>query len=281
MTIQPAQQKSMSRTIGRLIQSSKWSLPLLIISAVLLATVLHEPGSAARTVRDSLSEQLALADQHFDQARYAAARKVVEDLRTANPANAEILWRLSYYTINDGDAAAEDAAKERLYRQSIDFAEAAVRSDARNTFARASLAAAYGSIGMFSGGKEKVRLANRIRDELDEALRIDPRNQMANTIYGTWHREVATVGWIERQLANVFLGGMPDGSLDKSIAHLRAAIAEGPGVLRHHFELGLTYIAAGRKKDAAAAFSTALKCRDGWKIDHIRRKRMRDWLADQ
>jgi tetratricopeptide (TPR) repeat protein len=256
-------------------------IPMLITSAAMLATVLHEPGGAVRTVRDPLSEQLAQADEYFDQGRYSAARKIVEDLRGANPSHAEILWRLSYYTINDGDAAGDDAMKEKLYRQSIDYAEAAVRSDARNTYARASLAAAYGSIGMFAGGKEKVRLANRIRDELDEALRIDSRNQMANTIYGTWHREVATVGWIERQLANVFLGGMPDGSLDKSAAHLRAAIAVGPGVLRHHYELGLTHIAAGRDKDAAAAFRTALKCRDGWKIDHLRRKHMREWLADQ
>ncbi|MCZ7557779.1 MAG: hypothetical protein M5R41_15380 [Bacteroidia bacterium] len=271
----------MSSHPGPLTRTLRWFLPGLFITALVLATVLREPGNASRTVRDALSEQLAQADNYFDQGKYSAARQIVEDLRNGNPSNAEVLWRLSYYTINDGDAATDDAAKERLYRKSIDYAEAAVRNDKRNSFARASLAAAYGSIGMFVGGKEKVRLANRIRDELDEALRINPRNQMANTIYGTWHREVATVGWVERQLANVFLGGMPDGSLDKSITHFRAAIAEGPGVLRHHFELGLTYIAADRKQDAAAAFRTALKCRDGWKIDPLRRKYMREWLADQ
>ena len=49
---------------------------------------------------------------------------------------------------------------------------------------------------------------------------------------------------------------------------------------RHRYELGLTYIAMDREKDAAAAFRGALKCPDGWKVDPIRREFMRDWLRD-
>ncbi len=255
-------------------------LPILPVAAALFILVAIVPGSASGVASDALGDTIGQADRHFDEGSYDAALKLMENLYKSNPSNVEVLWRLSYYAINDGDAGSDDAAKERYYRKSIDYAERAVKADPRSSYARSCLAAAYGSIGMFVGGKEKVKLANRIRDELDEALRIDPRNQIANTIYGTWHREVATVGWIERQLANMFLGSMPDGSLDKSIYHLKAAIAEGPGVLRHHFELGRTYLAADRDKEAAAAFRTALKCKDSWKIDPIRRKRMREWMAD-
>ena len=133
---------------------------------------------------------------------------------------------------------------------------------------------------MYAGGEEKVKLANRIRDELDVALKLDPENQVAHTIYGTWHREVADVSWIERKLANIFLGSMPDGSFERSVFHLRKAIDIAPDILRHRYELGLTYIAMDREKDAAAAFRGALKCPDGWKVDPIRREFMRDWLRD-
>ena len=101
---------------------------------------------------------------------------------------------------------------------------------------------------------------------------------MAHTIYGTWHREVADVSWIERKLANIFLGGLPDGSFDRSVWHLKKAITIAPTVLRHRYELGLTYAAMDRDREAAEAFRAALKCPDGWKVDPLRREFMRDWL---
>ena len=235
-------------------------------------------GGDEPTNEDTLPALVARADRLFDQGKYADALGLMQRLVKQHPENVDVLWRLAYYLINEGDGSMHDTQKERFYKRAIVYAEQASAAGPDNAYARAYLAAAYGSIGMFVGGKEKVRLANRIRDELDQALRLDPRNQVANTIYGTWHREVATVGWIERQLANVFLGSMPTGSLEKSIEHFRAAIAVGPDILRHHYELGLTYIAAGREKEAAASFRRALACGNSWKSDPVRRAHMHEWL---
>ncbi len=196
------------------------------------------------------------------------------------PHDAEVLWRLSNHAINDGDAATDEARQERYFKKAVSYAERAVRADNQNAFAHAFLAASYGSYAMYAGGEEKVKLANRIRDELDIALKLDPDNQVAHTIYGTWHREVADVSWIERKLANLFLGSMPDGSMEQSVAHLRKAVQVAPTVLRHRYELGLTYIAADRDKEAAESFRAALECPDGWRIDPRRRERMREWLRD-
>ena len=73
---------------------------------------------------------------------------------------------------------------------------------------------------------------------------------------------------------------MPDGSIEQSVMHLKKAVQVAPTVLRHRYELGLTYIAADRDREAAAAFRAALKCPDGWRIDPRRRERMREWLRD-
>ena len=228
-------------------------------------------------------DRLALldrADRLFDRNDFDTARRLLERALTEHPGDAEILWRLANHAINDGDAAENAERQEKLFRTAVSYAERAVKADARNAMARAFLAASYGSYAMYAGGEEKVKLANRIRDELDATLKMDADNQVAHTIYGTWHREVAEVSWIERKLANLFLGSMPDGSLDRSIWHLKKAIEVAPTVLRHRFELGLSYIAADRDREAAAAFRAALKCPDGWKIDPIRRPRMRAWLRD-
>ena len=223
---------------------------------------------------------LSRADQLFDRNEFDAARRLLERALKQHPDDAEILWRLANHAINDGDAATEEARQERLFKKSVSYAERAVKSDGKNAWARAFLAASYGSYAMYAGGEEKVKLANRIRDELDVALKLDANNQVAHTIYGTWHREVAEVSWIERKLANLFLGSMPDGSIERSIFHLKKAIEVAPTVLRHRYELGLTYAAADRDKEATEAFRAAMKCPDGWKIDPIRRERMREWLSD-
>lgn len=223
---------------------------------------------------------LERADRLFDRNEFDTARRLLERALKEHPGEPEILWRLANHAINDGDAAKSEERQETLFRKAVSYAERAVEADANSAMTRAFLAAAYGSYAMYAGGEEKVKLANRIRDELDAALNIDADNQVAHTIYGTWHREVAGVSWIERKLANLFLGSMPDGSLDRSIWHLKKAIEVAPTVLRHRYELGLSYIAADRDGEAAAAFRAALKCPDGWKIDPIRRERMRTWLRD-
>jgi Tfp pilus assembly protein PilF len=229
---------------------------------------------------DDRAATLTKADQLFDRNEFDAARRLLESALKQHPDDAELLWRLANHAINDGDAEKDEDRQERLFNKSVSYAERAVKSDGKNAWARAFLAASYGSYAMYAGGEEKVKLANRIRDELDLALKLDANNQVAHTIYGTWHREVAEVSWIERKLANLFLGSMPEGSIERSIYHLKKAVEVAPTVLRHRFELGLSYAAADRDKEATEAFRAALKCPDGWKIDPIRRERMREWLSD-
>ncbi len=256
---------------------------LLVLTALLLVSLSFATVAASPSGDPSSSARLTSlekCDRLFDSQQYDAARRILEGMLKEHPDDVEVLWRLSNHAINDGDAATDEARQERYFRKAVSYAERAVKADNDNAFAHAFLAASYGSYAMYAGGEEKVKLANRIRDELDIALKLDPDNQVAHTIYGTWHREVADVSWIERQLANMFLGSMPDGSIEQSVMHLKKAVQVAPKVLRHRYELGLTYIAADRDREAAAAFRAALKCPDGWRIDPRRRERMRTWLRD-
>lgn len=226
------------------------------------------------------TSSLRAADSLFRACRWEQERTVLLEARARHPRNAELLWRLANSWINEGDAL-EGAKAEACYRRAIACAEEAVAADASNANAHAMHAAALGSLAMFAGGREKVRLTHRIREALDRALALDADNQIAHTIYGTWHREVADVGWIERKLANLLLGGLPDGSFDDAVRHFKAAIRRDPTILRHHCELGMTYEAMDRPDLAAASYRTALTCRDSWSTDQRRRTAMRKFLATQ
>jgi len=254
----------------------------ILVFLLLLSTapLIFAQANSTADVGDTYENRILKSDQLFARGKFSKSRHILDRLLKSHPDDAAVLWRMSRHMINDGDGTDDSEKKERYYRRSVEYSEAAVKADPKDADARAYLAASYGSFAMFAGGKEKVKLANRIRDELDEALRLDPDNQVALTIYGTWHREVADVSWVERQLANMFLGSMPEGSLDESIRYLKAAVLVAPKVFRHRFELARSYIAADRMKDAAASFRAALKCPTSWKTDDPRRPRIREWLKE-
>jgi tetratricopeptide (TPR) repeat protein len=220
------------------------------------------------------------SDSLFAMLRYKDALAVLEAENRQRPSDPRVLWRLASQLINAGDVA-DDDAKDAYYVKSVAYAEKAVALDPRCADAHAYLAAALGSHAMFVGGKEKVQLSNRIQAELDRALALDPKNQVAHTIYGTWHRSVTDVSWIERKLANIFLGGLPDGSFEESIRHFRAAITVAPSVLRHRYELGQTYIAMDRPDLAVLTYRDALKCPLTWSTDPLRKVEMRAYIAKQ
>ena len=248
---------------------------------MLLALFLSGQGFAhasdPKAVAGEVQAALRKSDSLFSALRYADALTVLEVENKAHPSQAEVLWRLSSHLINVGDVASENT-KDEYYQKSVAYAEKAVAIDPRNANAHAYVAAALGSHAMFVGGKEKVQLANRIRDELDRALALDAKNQVAHTIYGTWHRSVTDVSWVERKLASIFLGGLPDGNFNESVRHFRIAIEIAPNVLRHRYELGLTYIAMDKPEMAVQSYREALKCPIAWSTDPLRKVEMRAYI---
>jgi tetratricopeptide (TPR) repeat protein len=249
---------------------------LLVFSGSLHAA----PGTADPKNPDTrLEQRLAKIDTVFSQLQYKQTERLIKMSLLEYPKNADLLWRYANLMINIGDVAKAEK-KKPYYRRSVEYAEAAVKSDPKNASAHAFIAASYGSIGMFAGGEEKVKLAYRIRDALNKSLKLDPNNFYAHTIYGTYHREVAEISWLEKQLANLFLGGLPDGSYKQAIRHFKKAAKIAPNVLRNRFELGLTYDSMGEEKLAIKAFKRALRCPPTLKADKGRIKFMRVYIAD-
>jgi tetratricopeptide (TPR) repeat protein len=53
---------------------------------------------------------------------------------------------------------------------------------------------------------------------------------------------LATLSWVERKFADIFLGGIPkEASVEKAVECFKKAIEINPEVIVHHLELGVTY----------------------------------------
>ncbi len=222
------------------------------MTMIFLLLFLFPLGAAASESRPYPGDmEFTLMDYQQAEARYDSALTVSAD-------SAKLLWRLARLYVVRGNVAEGDA-KEPLFRIAGEYARRCVRADSTVAAGHTWLAAALGNIAMFEGSKAKVRLSTEIKKELDLAIALDGTDDVAYSIMGSFYLALGNVSWVERQLASIFLGSLPDGGYEESEIALRRAITLAPNVIRHRHEIGLLYIAEGRRQEAREAFAVVSK----------------------
>lgn len=199
---------------------------------------------------------LQAGDSAFLRMDYETARRAYEQ-RLLQDSTDEALWRLCRLHLCMGDISASPA-REDHYRKSVRYGESAVLKNPKSSPAHAWLAAALGSLAMRSDAREKVSFTRRIQFHCEESLKLNSRNDVALSILGSFYRELAKVGWLERNLASLLLGGLPKGSFEDSEKALQQAIAIAPNVMRHYEELGRLYLDWNRPREARHMFEVGI-----------------------
>lgn len=193
-------------------------------------------------------------DEAFARMEYDTALLQYDSVLQVNAPYPELSWRMARLHIAMGDVA-EGNARSVHYRSAEEHARHCVTLDSVNSQGYAWLAAALGNIAMNAGSRRKVELANEIKRCLDRAIVLDSTNDVAWSILGTFYRSLGGVSWIERQLAHLLLGSLPDGGYGEAEQAFRRAIALAPRTVRHRFELALFYEQTGRLDEAGVEYT--------------------------
>ncbi len=192
-------------------------------------------------------------DEAFASMEYQTALSLYGTALQGDSGSAEILWRMARLYVCLGDIA-PDAESGTLYRRAEEYARRTIRADSTIGEGHTWLAAALGSMAMEEGAKRKVQVAREIQLELKTAIRLNPNDDVAHSLLGSFYRALGNISWIERSLANIFLGGIPSGGFEEAERELLAAIRIAPGEFRHYYELGRLYADWERPADAVKAF---------------------------
>ncbi|MHB1050884.1 MAG: tetratricopeptide repeat protein [Bacteroidota bacterium] len=217
-------------------------------------------------------------DDAFVRQEYIEAISIYESGLNSSQDKSELLWRIARCYISLGDVTKREE-REPMYRKAEMYATQAVEADSLNADAHCWRAVSLGYIAIYEGVRAKVAAANEIKRELDIALRLDPDNDVAHSILGTFYRTLGNVGWIEKQLADILLGGLPSGGFLEAEQSLKKAIELAPTIIRHRFELGLLYLDMERPDDAKKVFTEALKYPPLLASDNRRIERMKKTIA--
>jgi tetratricopeptide (TPR) repeat protein len=221
---------------------------------------------------------LAIGDEAFLRIDYPIAVSIYETLLTERPEDPEILWRLARVYTCMAEVSNGDEAKRQL-KKAEDYARECILSAPSRAEGHTWLAGVLGYRALDAGATDQVILSNELVYELDKALAINPNDDAAYSIRGSFYRALGNIGWLRRSLAGLFIGKVPEGGYPEAEDALKHAIALAPGIMRHHYELGVLYLDMGRKPQAAECFERAISCSVQVAIDRPRLEKAKDLLS--
>jgi tetratricopeptide (TPR) repeat protein len=206
----------------------------------------------------ALSAGKVAGDDEFVRGDYRSALSRYDSLLIEGVDSAQVLWRQARVFVCMGDVA-EGEQRQAFYRKAEESVRHCLRIDSTCGAGHTWLAISIGSLAMDAGGKTKVKLANEIKEHLDRAVALDSTDDVAYSVLGTFYMAIGNVSWFEKQLANIFLGGLPAGGYEEAEVALKKAIRLDSVVIRHHYELATLYREMGRDTDALREYQVSVR----------------------
>ncbi|HKP01957.1 MAG TPA: hypothetical protein VJU77_01225 [Chthoniobacterales bacterium] len=245
------------------------------ILAVVFVLLLVKIASAAESA-DSLIDKGRVFDRKFQASEALPLYLAAEKLEPKNPDLLVRIARQYRYLMTDAEDTKE---KLRLGHLALDYSERAAACGPKDCDAQLAPAITLGKMLPFLPTKEQVSASPRIKDSVDKALAIDPRNDNAWHILGRWNRVLAEISGAKRFLAGLVYGQLPKGSFEEAERDMKKAIELNPKRLMHYIELGRIYGQMGRKDEARELINKGLGMPDAEKDDPETKQRARETLA--
>ncbi len=245
-----------------------------LLAAVFLSLLVET--SSAKESADDLIDKAKVFEKKFQANEalplYLSAEKI-------EPKNPELLVRIARqyrYLMTD---ASEKDEKLRLGRLAMDYSNRAAECGPKDCDAQLAPAITLGKMLPYLPQKEQVTASPKIKESVDKALAIDPRNDNAWHILGRWNRVLAEISSAKRLLAGLLYGDLPKGSYEEAERAMKKAIALNPHRLMHYIELGRIYSQMGKKEEARELINKGLGMPDSEKDDPETKERGRETLA--
>ncbi len=244
--------------------------------SILIALLVAYPVNA----RSDGSAKLAAGDAAFALMDYPVAVREYEGALGEAPGDPVLLCRLSRAYVCIGEVEENQQERVAVLRRAERCARECLLKDPQSWEGHTWLAAALGYLALEVGMRDQVALSRELLAETDRALAINPKDDIALSIRGSFYRALGNIGWFKKQLAALFVGDIPDGGFAEAEQSLNEAVALAPDIMRHRYELGVLYADMGRMPEACAQFARAVNLPVRVAIDRPRLEKIRAFLDE-
>ena len=215
-------------------QKTFW-IGLILICLIACPTLAYEG------VADSVAKYMQLGDKLSEKWDHEGAAKAYLHVLKYDPKNYDAHWKTGDAYTEIADRTDVKHKKESMFMQAKLLCEKAIAINPDGWEGHFRLAVALGRLALFRGGKEKIRLSQRVKAEGDTALVLNPEADLVYHLLGRWHQNLANLSSVLKFFAKVLYGGVPPGSNEESAAMFKKAIEINPEHIEHHLELARTY----------------------------------------
>lgn len=190
---------------------------------------------------DDVNAYIEQGKQHRQNNLTSAEHDAFMQAYKLDPNNAEILWRLSRVYVDLANLEKNEEKQKDLYKQAEIYAKQGIKSAPENSMCYTYDGIAVGKVALGENSKEKVRLSARVKESVERAIQLDPKNDTAYHLLGRWHRNVANLSGVSKAFAKILYGGLPPASNQLAAENLQKAAEIAPKFINHHLELAITY----------------------------------------
>jgi tetratricopeptide (TPR) repeat protein len=250
---------------------------LVIFNSISAITVLLLTGLALRAA--PADELIARGDSCYTKLQAVEALKFYLPAEKLEPNNVRLLVHMSReyrHLMIDATSAQE---KLSLGNTAVNYARRAVAINPNDPEAQLAVAISYGKMEPLETNRQKFDAVHIIKDSIDKAIKLDPRNDLGWHVLGRWHEGLAEVNPVVRAMAQIAFGKLPDSTHEEAVVCFEKAIALNPNRLMHYIELGLVYAQMGRTDDARRLINTGLSMPNTEKDDPEIKRQGREVLT--
>lgn len=231
-----------------------------VIAVLMMVLFLLLSGSLYAAGGGSAGALVAKGDAAYKKFDNNGALEFYKKALETDPKNYEAAWKSSRAYVDVGEKLSDKKERRAYYEKGYEYAKKAVAINPNGSKGHLLLSIAIGRVALDAGAKERVKLSKDVKSEVDKALTIDPQDDVAWHVLGRWHRRLSSLSWIEKNFANMFLGGVPkEASMENAVDCFKKAIQLNPSHINHHLELAITYEKMGGKDLAVAAYNKVLE----------------------
>ena len=252
-----------------------FSLNLRISLLCLLLSHVASEGVAATSSTHELLKQGDVFDLRLHPREALECYLPAEKL---DPENVSLLLRIARQYRHQMADAAVLTEKIRLSAMGLSYAQRAVMLAPKDSDAHLSVSISYAKSLELYGNKDKMKALREVKCCADQAIALNPTNDVAWYILGRWHERVADLGVLKRKVAELAYGSLPPATNDDAVRCFTRAIRLNPERSVYYVDLGIICAAMANKADAKKFIEKGLALPNQGKDDPDTKNRGREIL---
>lgn len=200
---------------------------------------------------DKAEEVLEQADYLYSCGDTQKLHQLLVQYKDSN--DAEFLWRLARASrdLSLLSSISSDE-KKRLTYEAFEFAKKALEKNESSFAAHKWFAVCLSDVGDYEGTKVKIGNSYIIKDHLERALELNPKDATSIHILGYWCFAFAELPWYQRKVAAVIFASPPTATYEEALEYFLKAEEVDPNFYsKNLLMLGKTYMMLGDRERAA------------------------------